>query len=193
MLTPRQKNRRQTIDARNPYYTRLDASLKGASDWGSVVNCYTYDPWGLPVGNETQETVSNMYLFANYAWDSEILEYHCFRRQYDPVLARFTSRDPVNGSHGEPMTLHKYLYCLNNPINRIDPMGLWYEHIHRSFGNWGGGWDRQKQLERIEKGCGRNACSPFCVTAGVGPAGPPKAGKLRPPKRRRVKFHISGR
>ena len=64
-----------------------------------------------------------MYLFANYAWDSEILQYHCFRRQYDPVLARFTSRDPVNGSHGEAMTLHKYLYCVNNPINMTDPTG----------------------------------------------------------------------
>jgi len=49
--------------------------------------------------------------------------YHCFRRQYDPVLGRFTSRDPVFGKFKEPMTLHKYLYCLNDPVNRIDPDG----------------------------------------------------------------------
>lgn len=90
---------------------------------GAVVNCYTYDPWGLPVGNETQETISNMYLFAGYVWDSEISQYHCYRRQYDPVLARFTSRDPVAGNYHEPMTLHKYLYCGNDSINRTDPTG----------------------------------------------------------------------
>ena len=39
---------------------------------GAVVNHYTYDPWGLPVGNETQETISNLYRFAGYVWDSEI-------------------------------------------------------------------------------------------------------------------------
>lgn len=91
---------------------------------GAVVNHYTYDPWGLPVGNETQETISNLYRFAGYVWDSEISQYYCFRRQYDPVLARFTSRDPVQGNYGEPMTLHVYLYCLNNPINKTDPSGL---------------------------------------------------------------------
>lgn len=36
---------------------------------------------------------------------------------------RFTGRDPINGNNQEPLTLHKYLYCLNDPINRIDPLG----------------------------------------------------------------------
>jgi len=90
---------------------------------GDVNNVYTYDPWGMPVGDETQETISNMYRFAGYVWDSEVSQYHCFRRQYDPVLARFTSRDPVQGSFEEPMTLHVYLYCLDDPINQTDPTG----------------------------------------------------------------------
>jgi uncharacterized protein RhaS with RHS repeats len=51
----------------------------------SVVNCYTYDPWGLPVGDETNETVSNPYRFAGYVWDDEVSQYHCFRRQYEPL------------------------------------------------------------------------------------------------------------
>jgi hypothetical protein len=36
---------------------------------------------------------------------------------------RFTSRDPVKGKQKEPLTLHKYLYCLNDPINRVDLSG----------------------------------------------------------------------
>lgn len=31
-----------------------------------VVNCYTYDPWGLTAGDETSETVSNLYRFADH-------------------------------------------------------------------------------------------------------------------------------
>jgi hypothetical protein len=35
-------------------------------------------------------------------------------------MMRFTSRDPVRGKFTEPMSLHKYLYCWNEPINRVD-------------------------------------------------------------------------
>ena len=42
---------------------------------------------------------------------------------YDPYLSRFTTFDPVRGKLGEPMTLHKYLYCHANPVNAIDPSG----------------------------------------------------------------------
>ena len=42
---------------------------------------------------------------------------------YDAHLGRFTSRDPVQGKLQRPLTLHKYLYCGNDPINRIDPDG----------------------------------------------------------------------
>ena len=42
---------------------------------------------------------------------------------FDPVIARFTSIDPVLGTFAEPMTLHAYFYCLNNPINRTDLTG----------------------------------------------------------------------
>jgi len=104
-------------------HDRLGSVREVIDQNGVVVNSYTYDPWGLPVGDETQETMSNLYRFANYVWDTEISQYHCYRRQYDPVLGRFTARDPVEGSYEEPMTLHKYLYCLNNAINEKDPTG----------------------------------------------------------------------
>jgi hypothetical protein len=49
--------------------------------------------------------------------------YYCIARYYDPELMRFTGRDPVEGSYEEPLTLHKYLYCGNDSINRTDPTG----------------------------------------------------------------------
>ncbi|HML75724.1 MAG TPA: RHS repeat-associated core domain-containing protein, partial [Anaerohalosphaeraceae bacterium] len=44
-------------------------------------------------------------------------------RQYDPQLLRFTSRDPVFGGRENPLSLHRYLYCANDPINRLDRNG----------------------------------------------------------------------
>jgi RHS repeat-associated protein len=95
---------------------------------GAVTNHYTYDPWGLVPTGESYEDVNNLYRFANYAYDSETNLYYCINRIYDPVLWRFTSKDPVQGTYENPMTLHRYLYVTNNPINDKDPtgkMGLW--------------------------------------------------------------------
>jgi len=46
-------------------------------------------------------------------------------RYYDPVLGRFLTRDPA----GYPDGPNNYLYCNNNPINHIDPLGLWGVHV----------------------------------------------------------------
>jgi uncharacterized protein RhaS with RHS repeats len=41
-------------------------------------------------------------------------------RYYNPVTGRYISRDPIGYADG----LNNYLYVHNNPINRIDPLGL---------------------------------------------------------------------
>ena len=87
----------------------------------AVANCYYYTPWGSVTGSESDETVSNWYGWAGYLADEEISSYYCNARQYNS--ARFTTRDPIQGSRKEPTTLHAYLYCLNDPINRTDPTG----------------------------------------------------------------------
>lgn len=87
----------------------------------TVVRYYTYDPFG-----KTREgTADSLYpfMFTGQYYDYEISQYYLRARQYDPVLMRFTSRDPISGKFKEPATLHKYLYCMNNSINKIDPSG----------------------------------------------------------------------
>ncbi len=90
---------------------------------GDVNNRYTYDPFGKPFATETEETVTNPFKFTGQFFDSEIDEYYLRARMYDPILSRFTSRDPVYGQLKEPLSLHEYLYCSNNPVNKIDPRG----------------------------------------------------------------------
>jgi RHS repeat-associated protein len=42
-------------------------------------------------------------------------------RSFDPATGRFLQRDPVIG--GDPL-YNPYVFPGNNPINRMDPMGL---------------------------------------------------------------------
>jgi RHS repeat-associated protein len=106
-------------------HDRLGSVRQLVNTAGQVVNCYVYDPFGnaLDTSGETQETIENRFRFAGYKWDPITSMYNCNARWYDPVLARFTGRDPVLGKFAEPLTLHAYLYCLNDPINHIDPTG----------------------------------------------------------------------
>jgi RHS repeat-associated protein len=104
-------------------HDRLGSVRLVIDDTGSVVNSYTYDPWGKAFESETQETVSNDYRFAGYFWDDEPRIYYCINRYYDPELMRFTARDPVKGKQEEPLMRHPYLYCINDSINRTDPKG----------------------------------------------------------------------
>ena len=92
---------------------------------GNVKNRYTYKPFGEVFTAETEETIGNPFGFTGQWYDAEIGEYFLRARMYDPHINRFTGRDPVFGEFQEPLTLHKYLYCGNNPINFTDINGKW--------------------------------------------------------------------
>ncbi|MEN8907228.1 MAG: RHS repeat-associated core domain-containing protein, partial [Clostridiales bacterium] len=49
-------------------------------------------------------------------------------RYYLPEIGRFISEDNYKGIQYEPRTLNYYIYCLNNPINLIDPSGFCSEY-----------------------------------------------------------------
>ena len=55
----------------------------------------------------------------------------------NPDTSRFWSMDSHTGENEDPLSLHKYLYVVGNPVNGIDPsghMGLF--KFTRDFGNW---------------------------------------------------------
>jgi len=89
---------------------------------GEVVATYTYDAFGELLDSTGE--VENDYLFAGEPFDGELEQYYLRQRFYEPGIGRFTRRDTYEGRIGEPITLHKYVYAHNNPINLTDPSGL---------------------------------------------------------------------
>ncbi len=93
---------------------------------GFTVNNYTYNPYGQDITSEIYEdaALDNPLKFTAQFCDAEIGQYYLRARQYDPHITRFTGRDLHAGQFEDPLTLHKYMYCFNNPTNGIDLTGL---------------------------------------------------------------------
>lgn len=101
---------------------------------GSVVNLtnfsggpaasYAYDPWGAPQKGGNASTVRNRFRFTGEELDDFTGLYYLRARWYDPSVGRFISKDPFGGLILRPQTLNNYTYVANNPINLVDPLGL---------------------------------------------------------------------
>ncbi len=96
-------------------------------DQGDLVEEYCYEPYGrvTPLGPEghplAASSVGNPRRFTGAIYDEEVGLYYLRARYYSPSLARFLSRDPMR----EPLqAANPYVYCLDNPVNRVDPYGL---------------------------------------------------------------------
>jgi RHS repeat-associated protein len=87
--------------------------------WPLVVESTNdYDAFGNVV--ESTGSTDNNRLFCTKERSAGIGLDNFGMRYYDPVLGRFLTRDPA----GYPDGPNNYLYCNNNPINFIDPLGL---------------------------------------------------------------------
>jgi len=102
-------------------HDRLGSVRQIINTSAGVVKYYTYEPFGETI--EHGGTFDNPFQFTGQFFDSEIDEYYLRARQYNPHINRFTTRDPLFGKCREPLTLHVYLYCLNDPVNNTDLTG----------------------------------------------------------------------
>src|SRR5579859_5296560 len=112
-----------------------------ANDWvdhygldalGNVRWLYSYHgAWDVsdyyPFGGERiwQSNSTNTRKFTSKERDSES-GLDNFGARYDSSsMGRFMSPDPLGGRMIDPQTLNKYSYTRNNPVNLIDPTGLY--------------------------------------------------------------------
>ncbi len=95
---------------------------------GTVTESYTYDEYGRPLSSSF---VGNRYFFTGREYDKETGLYYYRARYYDPAMGRFLTQDPIGYAGG----MNLYGYCGNNPVNFVDPWGL-YEVGPGGMGNF---------------------------------------------------------
>jgi RHS repeat-associated protein/uncharacterized repeat protein (TIGR01451 family) len=88
---------------------------------GAVTDTYDYDAFGNVISRTG--TTPNNYLFAGERFDPALGVYYNRARYYDQRTGRFWSMDPSEGNEEDPLSLHRYLYAANNPVNLTDPTG----------------------------------------------------------------------
>ena len=99
-------------------------STRGLTDASGVVtDTYTYDAFGNLIASGGN--IENDYLFAGEQFDEDLGQYYLRDRYYNPSVGRFTRVDTYQGRRSDPMSRHDYLYTHANPVNYIDPSGLY--------------------------------------------------------------------
>jgi len=100
--------------------------LVSGSSPTTIVDSFSYDAYGVMLGgNPTSASPADTnLLYAGEQFDTSLQMYYNRARYYDQNIGRFNRMDPFAGNTHDPQSLHKYLYCHNNPINNIDSTGL---------------------------------------------------------------------
>lgn len=94
------------------YITNLD---------GEVVQHIEYVPFGEVFIEERNNTWNTPYLFNAKEYDEETGMYYYGARYYEPRISLWMSTDPL---WEKKMQFSPYNFVSNNPLNRIDPIGL---------------------------------------------------------------------
>jgi RHS repeat-associated protein len=161
--------------------TRLVTTATGTA-------CYEVDY--LPYGTENtpsgfSNTCSTRYRFTGYERDLETAygtsagNDYAFARYYNSRLGRFMSGDPLDGDITDPQTLNKYAYVRDNPVNLVDPSGLFTCSIFYCPTGGGDPFDGGAPL-----GCNlfTNYGGWGCMSSFQTPAPPKKPSQVSPPK-----------
>jgi RHS repeat-associated protein len=126
------------------HYDALGNIIALTNSFGTQVTSYTYNAFGS-IRKETNGLIPNSFKFVGkyrVQHDSSSRMYYMLNRWYDPILGRFITKDPMLKLYiksfldltprklwivpwllNTPMQFNSYNYCLNNPINLVDPDG----------------------------------------------------------------------
>ena len=100
---------------------------------GSKLVSYTYDAWGnftttYHNGGASTKAADNPFTYRGYYYDKDLDLYRLGTRYYDARMGRFINSDSIidkSNING----LNLYSYCGNDPINRYDPTGCFFDYI----------------------------------------------------------------
>ena len=101
-------------------YDQIGSLRIVADTTGNVVKRIDYDTFGNLI-NDTNPTFAVPFGFAGGLHDRDTGLARFGYRDYDPDIGRWTAKDPIFFAGGDA---DLYGYVLNDPINAIDPLGL---------------------------------------------------------------------
>jgi RHS repeat-associated protein len=88
---------------------------------GAVITCMDY----LPFGEQICGSSATTHKFTGKERDGESGLDNFGARYNNSSIGRFMSPDPLGGKRVDPQTLNLYSYVINNPLNLIDPTGMY--------------------------------------------------------------------
>lgn len=103
------------------HYDQVGSLKTVVSPTGNVVKTIQYDPFGNILW-DANPTLRVPIGFAGGLYDPDTGFVRFGWRDYDPDTGRWTAQDPIGDLGGDP---DWYGYCLDDPVNMIDPLGLW--------------------------------------------------------------------
>ena len=86
---------------------------------------YDYDAYGNAIGFNPVNALTQ-YLYCGELFDHKLGWTYLRARYYDPKVGRFNRLDPFFGNVSDPQSLHKYTYCHGDPVNGVDPSGMFF-------------------------------------------------------------------
>lgn len=137
---------RNDVTGRTYFLTDMLNSTVALTDpSGAIRQKYSYDPYGSVTPSDATTGFTNPYQYTGREADSPGLYYYR-ARYYSPMMSGFISEDPIGFAGGQPSF---YAYVGGNPLNRIDPLGLWevkitgglFAALQLSFGYNDGQWN----------------------------------------------------
>ena len=124
------QNVKQDILKDYTHQDRMGSTTNMTDKFGRIVGRADYNEWGEITYKEALSITSayrRIYPEANYTghdWDDVLGMFYAKARFYDPAAKRFVAMDPVKGNVTDPMSLVPYIYCVDNPLKYVDPLGL---------------------------------------------------------------------
>ena len=143
-------------------YSGADFDRNGGVEGGDLALFLQWHEAGF-AGDHTLD--AHRFLYRGYQWDDTLKMYHVRHRVYDPARMLWIQRDPLGRIPGA----NEYAYCVGEPIDFYDPMGLdgdpnydqgywyWFGEGLAYLGTWLGTtdgsnwWYRHNENERQER------------------------------------------
>ena len=138
-----------------------------------------YTPYGISYGTYSGSGFEFNLRQPGQYFDSETGWYYNGQRYYIPEMRRYNRPEPI----GQAGSLDLYMYAGGNPVNRIDPTGLFWKEL------WNGLQDSVLKLEESMYGMMLSAEVASCMNNGQIYCGSAYIGKIHEIQNQRAELY----